>query len=72
MLSPIDSSTGPVAHEDVPNAAPEPPRLFVHVTLTTPTLSDAPPVTTTLDSVVRDVVPAGDGEKTVTVGGVVS
>jgi hypothetical protein len=59
-----------VAHDAVPNADPEPPRLFAHVTLTTPTLSDALPVTMTFEFVVRDVVPAGVGERTTTVGGV--
>jgi hypothetical protein len=69
-LSPIERSIGLVAHDDVPNAVPEPPRLFAHVTLTTPTLSDALPVTMTFESIVRDVVPAGAGETMKTVGGV--
>src|SRR6188508_836546 len=69
-LSPIDRSIGPVTHDEVPNAAPEPPRLFAHVTLTTPTLSDAVPVTITLDSVVRAVPPTCAGERNTTVGGV--
>jgi hypothetical protein len=69
-LSPIDRSIGLVAQDDVPNAAPDPPRLFAHVMLTTPTLSDALPVTMTFESVVRDDPPACAGEKTITVGGV--
>jgi hypothetical protein len=36
---------GVVAHDDVPSDVPTPPRLFAHMMLTTPTLSDAVPVT---------------------------
>ena len=70
MLSPICNSIGPVAHDEFPNADPDPPRLFAHVTLTTPTLSDALPVTMIFELIVRVVPPAGEGEPTNTVGGV--
>jgi hypothetical protein len=52
-LSPILRSIGVVAHEVVPNAAPAPPRSFAHMTLTTPTSSDATPVTMIFEFTVR-------------------
>jgi hypothetical protein len=55
-----------VTHDGVPNADPVSPRFFDQMTLVTSTWSDAMPVTTTLELIVRDDPPAADGELTLT------
>ena len=48
-LGPFFRSIEETLHDDVPNAAaPRPPRSFVHVTLTTPTLSETVPASETV------------------------
>lgn len=45
---------------EVPVAVPEPMSVFCHVTVFTPTLSEAPPVTVIVDWLVCTMVDAGD------------
>jgi hypothetical protein len=52
-LGPFLRSIDETLHDDVPNvAAPCPPRSFVHVTLTTPTLSETVPASEMVDALI--------------------
>ena len=62
VLNP-DCSTIPVADQlVVPLAVPPPPRSLDHITLTTPTLSEAVPETFTVPVLVLYVCPLATGE----------